>query len=357
MRYFLSESTISIIKEEKISQQALAKKIESLYNEKKVGRTISQQSISRYINGKQFPNKDIEETIVLAIKSLLGKRKFRIKMIKYQEEMQKKHEKEQKEKKERIKGIKKKSFIKVSLKELLESERYKKLIPNDEEIAVQDYQREMAEHRQIIFLWRSVPKQIQDFWMETVVIFSGYTDFIKEIQLSINWVDQRDLIDIMNMYCFMYSSYKMYDEYANNFSDEELKILGKLMWNAGTASTKLYELIEKDSDIYRLLTRAKWEWKTCSNCEKYSSFSEREQSFIKLYEQSKMDFETFMYYAALLVFLEKVDWLVIHLAFVMEKLQKNERKILFEENKVITEVQRKLIETIRAHQLENNDKA
>lgn len=87
MKYYLSSKTIERIKVNNITQQALADEIEKLQNAQKVNSTISQQSISRYMNGASFPNDETGKIISKAVTSLLKTSKFRKQRKQYLEKM------------------------------------------------------------------------------------------------------------------------------------------------------------------------------------------------------------------------------------------------------------------------------
>ena len=87
MKYYLSSKTIERIKVNNITQQALADEIEKLQNAQKVNSTISQQSISRYMNGASFPNDETGKIIAKAVTSLLKTSKFRKQRKQYLEKM------------------------------------------------------------------------------------------------------------------------------------------------------------------------------------------------------------------------------------------------------------------------------
>lgn len=350
MRYRLSESTISLIQGENISQQELVRKIDELYENDKVSRTFSQQSVSRYLNGKSFPNEDTENIILLAVRTILGARKFRMQKKIYQIKLEEEQKDKEIEKKKAKKKSERNSSIGIGLRELISNEKYKDMLMSDEEIDYYEEQKEQAETRQIIEFWRSAPVEIQEFWLEIVGISGEFSKFIKEILLSMIGVEQQVLLDIANHFYFQYCTDNIYGKYANDFSDDELQIMGKLVYASGKAHEKLYEFVQEGSDIYSVLMTGECGWKICDNEEKYITTDEKERRFLQFYEHSKMTYEEFQYYASLLVCMEKVDWLVIHMAFLLEKSQKNNLKKLFEGYMWITEAQEDLIYTLRALQ-------
>ena len=72
MKFTLSDSTIGLIEELGISQQDIAREIKRLYEQGNVSREISQQSISRYLKGGKFTEKDTEGIIMSALRSFVG---------------------------------------------------------------------------------------------------------------------------------------------------------------------------------------------------------------------------------------------------------------------------------------------
>lgn len=353
MRYKLSERTISIVEREHLSQQELAKQIDKLYREGKVTRTYSQQSISRYLNRISFPNEDTEDIIVTAIRAILGDRKFRFSKKKYQIELEKKEKEIEKRKKaERKTQIN--PLLNLGMREAYE--RYKDYLMTDEEIEYYETQKENGEKKEIIYFWRNVPTEIQKFWLEMLDIFGCFSPYMKAIIFSMIGIKQQKLLEVANVFLIQYGIDCNYDKYSNDFTDDELKTIGKLFYGASLSKKKLYEFVQEESYLYDVLFNDIFNWDECEHDVEQFPNNKEEQQFLELYDLSRMNYEEFLYFASLLVCFEKVDWLVIHMAFLLEKNQTNEPSKLFDENLSITEAQIELLNTLRAEQLNEEDK-
>lgn len=324
MRYKLSESIIRFLKEEHVSQAELAEKISDLKDEKKVDRTISQQSISRYINGAVFPHKDTEQIILTALKDMFGVRKFSFRYKRYQQKVKEEQKKEKKNPKSNLEN----SIF--TLEEIEADEKLHTLytlVRLDSEILNQEEQEELAKRRQLSAFWRNTPKEIQDCWLEILGVLEGFSDFMKEVFLSMIGVSQEDLFSIVEKYYIEYCPFNIFSKYT----DEERRILGKLLTASGNI-LNLKELIDEEHDIYQLLTEGKYEHKVFCDEEEYKVLDQREKMFLEYYKNSHMDYIEFMSMASLMANFEKMEWMTLYMAYIFEQTQKSEPQIQVEKD-------------------------
>lgn len=350
MKYHLSDNTKKLIKNEKITQQELAKKINELYEKGKVIRSISQQSISRYINGADLLYEDTEKIILKAVSSLLGARRYRIKRKLYKEEMAKKKSLEEK----KMAAMVKRNYnLGLSLRDIATNDNLRDMLMSDEEIDFYERRQEEAEQGQILSFWRSAPLSIQSYWLETLDIFEEFSRFMKEVILCMIGIKEDHLLELLQESYLQYCSDCVYVKYAREFTDKELRVLGQIMIASGKSCNKLYEFIDEGSDIYKILVNGKYEWKVYERDKSYQPENENEKLFLEYYEKSRMEYEDFLYYASLTVCMERTDWLVLHNAFVFEKMQKGVANIEICTNLWGTEIEKEFIDNLKVCQKED----
>lgn len=289
MKYTLSEEIIRLIAKEKISQKCLVENMKTLHKQGKINRVISQQSLSRYLRGQSFPDKDTKESITKTLCYTLGVEKLNSRQ-------------------------KKKDFEKI-----------RRIESRNKEISVQIL---LETQYQILEYWRNAPEEIQNFWLETLGMLNNLSDFIINVIFSMKKKKTDKLPSFIKCYYFEYCFTNLYDKYRNEFSNEQILILGKLMIAAGNADEKkYYQLIEKDSEMEKILAES-YQWKPCrNNSSQCEPKNEKERYFIKLYENSNMSYQDFMRYASIVAHFERINWLVIYMAYFVEKLQKEKTDI------------------------------
>lgn len=321
MKHYLSEGTLFLIKEMGITQQEIAKKIEELCVTSKIEYTISQQSISRYINGYPFYKEDAEKIIIEAIRLIAGSRNYAVtkKRYRYIKEKEQEREKARLKKEKWQRPEEKKNNIYLS--DIVNNRNLRKNLPSQEELDAQAALDDIYEDRRVISFYRSVSKKEQQFILnisESLYLMDAF---------MVQTLDYMIGIDKENMYKVLYENYLSYgtrDVYrhlGNEFSDNELMGLSKLMYGAAKADENLWsELTDKDL-VYKIAYDMDYELEM-PNIDLDYDLSKEEVHFLTIFHKCNWLYaEEFIKILATSVFLEKYDWLMLHQTYMFHKLR------------------------------------
>lgn len=311
MNYYLSETTKKLITENGIRQQELVKKIDELHNGGKVPRKISQQSLSRYLNGLPFPKKDTEEIILKGVSSIVGARKFRV--------LRKLYKVVEKEQKERQEIVSADDIKRVFLFSDFTSEEVLSQLPTDEELEFYEHQKDLADAHQVLDFWRELPDDVKSYLKDLIAVLKRFPLFLQEVIYNMVGIPADDLLLLMHETYLTYCSKDMYGLYYNVFSEADLLLLSQLSF-AAVHSAGVSDLTLKEGDlIYRVIESGKYDRDIFkeSSCEPHD-FSE--VYLIECYENSKMNPDEFVFFLSVFAVLEKADWLMLHNAFTFSKM-------------------------------------
>lgn len=338
MRYQLSDSTKKLIKDQGITQQELAKRIAELKESGRVSRSISQQSISRYVNGISYPEKDTEKIILEAVSSLMGSRKFRVLRKLYREEQEKEERKKAKIQLQRSTSC---SNTVIKLRDVVDNKELIKMVSSEDELEDYEGQQEAVERWRVLDFWRSAPKEIQKYWLEIIGILEDFPPFLKAIIDAIKGISKETLLQLINQNYLSYCFDMPYERFAT-LSDKQLLLLSRLMLGASKSEQKVFEYLDKENAVYKAIITEEFDWDSMENSSPLPENGE-EEAFLAYYTKSGMLSDEFIEWAGVFVCMEKEDWLMLHNAFVFSCLQEGKRDGL-------TSGEKDFLETIRACQ-------
>lgn len=319
MKYTLSDETIQFIKNEKIPQRELAEIIDILYQEKKINRTIPQQSISRYLNGSKFSQKDTEKIILMAVQRCLGTRKYHARKRLYSR-IDRTIEKEQTRNVKRASKKKKIAFRKIISNESLAS-----YLMSDEELFSLEEQNNRLEIDQVKHFWYSAPKEIQLYWIYAIEVFVELSNYCRDVFEAMVGIESNTLMGIADSFYTLYCRGELYNKLAYQMRDSDLQTQGRIMTMAGWVNgLDLPSLVSKESCIYECITNSAMNVANKFDLQDEVMRNKTDDMWIQFcnyFKNSRLTSLDCMNYLSWMVFMQKEDWLLLNLAFLLDKTE------------------------------------
>ena len=317
MKYTLSEETIQFIKGEAIPQRELAEIIDILYQEKKIDRSIPQQSISRYLNGSKFSKKDTEKIILMAVQRCLGTRKYHARKRLYSRI-------DRTIAKEPIRTVKRTSKKKnIAFREVISNESLASYLMSDEELTNLEEQNNRLEIDQVKHFWYAAPKEIQLYWMYAIEVFVELSNYCRDVFEAMVGIESNTLMGIADSFYSLYCRGELYNKLAYQMSDSDLQTQGRIMNLAGLVNgLNLTSLVSENSLIYKCITNSAMEVVDQFDLQDEEMRNITDDMWIRFcnyFEECRLSSLECINYLSWMVCMQKEDWLLLNLALLLDK--------------------------------------
>lgn len=312
MKHSLNLRTKQMIKGEKITQKELCKKIEDLCREGKVDRTISQQSISRYLNGFSFPNEDTGKTIELAVNKILGAKKYNLLVKKYRmDELERQNREIQRNK------TKTKKAIRISLRKIMNNPNMVKFIQTEEEIYEQEVQQDNYNISLALALYREMPEYIRNYIDVYLWIYVKLPEFVRDVINYSIGITENEIIEFIDSKENVCHPIKYYSSLLNDLKVEERKLLAEVMKGISDAEVNVtFDEITKEILLNRMEDLKEDNIEIKGVTFKESDLDVGEERIAKYIRNKVSDIYEFVRGMYISICMESYDWCLVHNALM-----------------------------------------
>lgn len=301
-----------MIKEAKITQKELCKKIEDLCREGKVDRTISQQSISRYLNGISFPDEDTGKTIELAVNKILGAKKYNLLVKKYRmAELERQNREIQRNK------TKSKKVIRKSLREIMDNPDLVKFIQTEEEFYEQEIQQDNCNISLALALYREMPEYIRNYLDVYLWVYVDLPEFVRDVINYSIGITENEIIEFIDNKENVCHPIKYYSSLLIDLKVEERKLLTEVMKGISDAEINCtFDEITKEIILNRMEDLKEDNIETEGVIFKESDLDGGEEKIAKYIRNKVSDIYEFVRGMYICVCMESYDWCLAHNALM-----------------------------------------